>query len=463
MQTNIKQVQPAEYEMEISATAEDLTPKIEEALRAQRTRTTMKGFRPGKVPMSLVKKMYGRALAYEIAERSIQETYEKEVVESGTYEIMGQPKLTALDYEDVDGEMRAVIRFGVRPQFELKDVKGEKVTKLVHEVSDEDVDEEVRRLQQREAEMEPLEGEAGEEDFAIVDLQRLDDASGTPIIGEKEEGVSFFLNDPRLKEELRAALKGRRPGESFRVDLPHGEDHAHDHDHDHGDAARSELLHVPGEDEGHTHSHGYEVTVRELKKRVLPELTPEFIKGATNGEAEDEAALREIISKRLRSAWSKQAREFLHDRIVDRMISLHEIEVPVSIVDVYLDSFVADVKQRNEGKLPTGFDEGRFREANQQEALRQAQWALIRDRVVEDAGLAVTDEDREKYFERSADESEVTTDALAQFYKSVPHLAEQLDQQLLSEKVFDYLESQLEIEEKDRDAVEAEIRERAES
>ena len=450
MQTNIKQTQPSEYEMEITATADDLAPKIEEALRAQRTRTSMKGFRPGKVPMSLVKKMYGRALAYEIAERSIQELYDKEVIGTGTYDVMGQPKLTVLNYEDIDGELRAVVRFGVRPQFDLQEIKGEKVTRLVHEVSDEDVEKEIERLRMREAELEPLEGTAGEEDFAIVDLQRLDDASGTPLIGEKEEGVSFFLNDPRLKDELRDALIGKSAGDVVRVNLPHTHDHAHEHEHEHE------------HEHGHGHTHGYEVTVRELKKRVLPELTPEFIKASTQGAAEDEQALREFIEKSLKSAWSKQTREYLHERIVDRMIALHEIEVPESIVDVYIDSFVEDVKGRNEGKLPAGFDEARFREANRGEATRQAKWALIRDQVVEHAALEVTDEDRERHFQESAGESDVTPDALAQFYRSVPRLSEQLDQQLLSEKVFDHLASQFEIEEKDRDAVEAEIRARAE-
>src|SRR5688572_14945750 len=114
MQTNIKEVHPAEFEMEITATADDLSPKLQEALRAQRAQTAMKGFRPGKVPMSLVKKMYGRAIAYEIAEKSIQELYEKEVLQSESYDVMGQPRLVALDYEDVDGDMRATVRFGVR-------------------------------------------------------------------------------------------------------------------------------------------------------------------------------------------------------------------------------------------------------------------------------------------------------------------------------------------------------------
>ena len=275
MQTTINETGPSEYELEITATAEDLAPKIKEALRAQRMRTSMKGFRPGKVPMSLVKKMYGRALALEIAEKSIQETYEKEVVGSDEYDVMGYPKLTTLDYEDVDGDLRAVVKFGVRPPIELQDVEGEQVTRLVHQVTEEDVENEIDRLRKREADMIPKEEEAADEDdYAVIDLQPLDDSTGTPLLGQREEDVSFFMNDPRLKEELREALLGKKMGDTFRVDLPH----EGDHDHEHEDEPESELLHVPPkEKEQRAHTHPYQVSLKELMRRELPELTPDWI------------------------------------------------------------------------------------------------------------------------------------------------------------------------------------------
>ena len=145
------------------------------------------------------------------------------------------------------------------------------------------------------------------------------------------------------------------------------------------------------------------------------------------------------------------------------MLDLHDVHVPESIVDVYVDSFIEDVKKRNEDKLPPNFDEQQFRAANRPEAARQAKWALIRDRVIEEAGLEVEDEDRQRHFERAAEESEVTAEALSNFYKSMPHMAEQLDQRLLTEKVFAHLADKFDVQEKDRDAVEAEMRERAES
>lgn len=456
MEKKISQVGPVEYEMEINLSAEDLAPKIQEALRTQRTRTQMKGFRPGKVPLNMVKRMYGKALAYEIAEKSIQETYEREILESDDYDVLGQPKLTELEYE-MDQDLRAVVRFGVRPEVELQDLSGEKVTKLVHQVSDEDVDQEIEQLRLNEAEMVPNEGEAGEEDFVVVDIQRLDDASGTPIIGEKEEGVQFFLNDPRLKEELRQALLGKKGGDTFRVDLPH--EGAHE------EAPQSEILELPtpsGEKHGASHTHAYQVTVKEVKHRELPELDEVFIKEATEGQFESAEALREALRERLESAWEQRSREYLEGKIVERMLELHPVPVPDSAVELYLDSFVEDVKQRNQGELPEGFDEVAFRAKNREEAERQARWMLIRDEVIEEEALEVEEEDWDAFFEEAARESEreMPPETLRQIYGSMPGLMEQLEQRLLSKKVYEALVERFEVVEKDRDALEREIEER---
>src|SRR5690606_41258667 len=99
METNIKKVSDVEYELEITATADDLADDFRAALLRQRGQTEMRGFRPGKVPLGLVKRMHGRAIAYGIAEQKVQELYEKEVLKQDQIEVLQQPTDTDLDYE----------------------------------------------------------------------------------------------------------------------------------------------------------------------------------------------------------------------------------------------------------------------------------------------------------------------------------------------------------------------------
>lgn len=437
MQTTIQQIGPAEYELEVRAEADELADELNQALRAQRARTTMRGFRPGKVPISYVKKLYGQALALEIAERRVQEAYEAEVAGNDEYAVLGQPRLTALEYE-LDEDLRAVIRFGVRPEIELKDLSGEEVTRLVHEVSDEDVEAEVERLRRDAAETVPTDEPAGEESFVAIDLQMLDDEADTPVVGSREEDVSFFLNDPRLKDDLRDALLGKKAGETFRVELPH--------EGGHGEHA-------------HAHTHRYEVTVKDVKRLDLPELDAEFIREATNGEAEDEAGFRAAIRTHLEASWKQRTREYFEGKLVEKMLDLHPLEIPQSVTETFLDSFVEDVKRRNEGELPKNFNEGAFRRKNRAEAEQQAHWMLVRDRIVEDWELDVSDADLDAHFEKMAGDSdgEFDLEQIKRVYSSMPGLVDQLRQRVLSEKVYDALADRFTVVDKDRETLEAEL------
>lgn len=432
MQTSVKKVSDVAYELEIDATAEDLADELKAALRRQRGQTQMKGFRPGKVPLNLVKKMHGKALAYGIAEQKVQEAFRSQILENDEYDVLGQPTLTTLDYE-MDGDLHAVIRFGVRPEVELKDVSGEKVSRLMREVTDEDIEAQLERIRRENAELVPAPDTEIEEDFhVVIDLQRVDEESGTPIIGEKEEDVEFFIDDERLHDELRDGLRGRKSGESFLVTLPHGE----------GD---------------HTHLHRYQVTIKDAKRRELPELDDAFVGEISKDQFVGLDELKENIRENLEQAWNQRSRELLTGRIVERMIELHTVPVPESAMETYLDSFVEDVKQRNDGELPEDFDEQAFRVANRGEAERQAKWMLIRDAYIEQEAIEVTDEDLDAYFEDAAGENEeLSPQMIRQYYQSM-NMIDRVKQQVLSRKVFDRLIDQFDVEDKDLEAFEEEV------
>lgn len=435
MDTEIKQVSPVEFELEITATADELAPKVDSALKSQRARTTMKGFRTGKVPLAMVKKMYGEALAFGIAEKSIQEKYESEVVEPKVHDVVGQPKLTKFDYK-LDGDLKAVVRFGVKPEFDLADLSGVAVNKLVHSVTDEDLEKEIERLRNAEADLIPTDDAATEDDFALVSIQRLDDETGAPIIGDRQEDIPVQLSDERLKKELKEAIVGLKAGETTRVDMPH-DDHDHGHDDDH-----------------EPHSHAYSIEVKEVKKRDLPEIDEEFVKSVSKGEVETVDAFRDEIRKQLQEEWNRRSTELLESSLMLKSIDAHPIEIPDSIIDIYLDSFVEDVKRRSEGKLPEGFNEDAFRFANREEAERQARWMLVKEKVVDDQGLEVTDEEISAYFAENASGGDFSAEDLENYYRSVPGLLDGLKQQQLSKKVFSFLESAVSITELDKDAYE---------
>ena len=442
MDTTLSKASPVEYELDLHATADELDPKLKEALKAQRKNMDVQGFRKGKVPLGLVKKMHGEAIGYRVAERFVQEAFEEEVEESDEIEPLGQPTLVDLDYE-LDEDLQATLRFGVRPEVELEDLASVELSMLDPTITEEDVEDEVERLRKEEADLLPLEEEAAEDtDYVNVDLQRIDPETDTPIIGDKDEDLTFFLDDDRLKEELREALVGRTAGDTFRVELPQ-EHPAQEHPHEH---------------EGDGEDRFYEVTVNDVKRRDLPPLDEEFVRRVTEGELHDVEAFRDDIRERLQEAWNERAREMAQGEVIDKMLELHPVPVPESVIEGYLDSFVKQVEEENDGELPEDFDEEHFRQRNRRDAEDQGRWMLIRDQIIEEEGLEVSNEEIQTFFaEQSGGEEQVTAQQIEQFHQTMPQMMEKVEQQILSDKVYDFLLDRLDVQSKSREEFEEEM------
>lgn len=435
METTINEVSPVELEFELTATSEELEPRIEKELKDRRSDVKMEGFREGKVPLDMVRKMYGKQVALEVIEDLMEQKFREEVVQSDEYTVLGNPETTGIDYEP-GGDLRATIKFGRAPEFELEDVSGEQITRLVHEVDDEEVDDWIEQQLMDQADLVPKEEAADEEDYVQVDIQIVDCQSGTAVVGQKDEGVEFFLNDPRVHEKIRDGLIGLKPGETTRVDVEHG----------HGEG-------------GEAHLECYQIEVKAVKERDLPPFDEEFVRDMTDGQMEDPDAFREEVAHQLQSSWDERAKGMFEQKIVDTMVEKHAIPVPSTMVERVLDGFVEDVKQRNDGDLPDDFDETAFREENRGEAEKQARWRFIRDKVAENEGLEVEEQDFQDYYEQQADR-QVAPQQLANYIEQMPGMKEQVRERILTQKVLDHLAEQFEIEEKDRAAIEEEMRAR---
>jgi trigger factor len=440
METTLDKTNPVEYELHIHATAEDIEPELKKALKEQSKNMDVQGFRKGKVPLGLVKKMHGQAIGYKVAEEYVQDVFDEQIEEHGV-EPLGRPSLTQLDYE-VDGDLEATIRFGVRPEVELKDVSEAQVSRLVHEVTDEDVEDEIDSLRTQEADLIPVDDEpAGEEDFVNVDLQRIDPQTDTPIIGDKDEDLTFFLDDERLKEELREALIGRKAGDTFRVRLPQG-------------APPQQQGQQPEEQAERL----YEVTLNDVKRRELPPVDDEFVRRVTDGQVQSADELRDEIRHQLQHAYENQSREMVQAEIVDTMLEMHAVPVPDSVIEMNLDQFVQQVKQQNDGDLPDDFDEEAFRARNRGDAEKQGRWMLIRDEVIEQYDLEATDEDVQEFFAEQAEgDDQVSQQQIEQFYRQMPQMMERVKQKVLSDKVYDALLEEMDVQEKSREEFQEEM------
>lgn len=429
MQTQIHRISEVTCDLEVEATAEDIAPDLDAALRRRRARTDMKGFRAGKVPLGLVKRIHGQEVASRVAHDKVLETFHAEIIENGQYDVIGRPLLTSMDYEP-DGDLRAVIRFGIRPDIALKNLSGEKIPRLKREVTDEDVAESIGQIRKRFATLVPVETEEITENFQVsLDMQRLDAATGAPVIGEKEEGVTFFVHDEHLQEAIREGVLGKRAGETCVVDLPPEEGAE-------GPARR------------------YRLSIRETRRQDLPVLDDAFAEKVTEGEISSVDEWKSALRARLAERWEEQANGLLAEHMVERMMDLHDIPVPESAVEQRLDQLFEAFAARNDGKLPDDFDLDIFREAQRNAASRQAKWGLLRDAYIEQERLEVTEDDLDAWFDAAVEGREdIAAETLRRGYERAGGL-EDIRGRIMSRKVFARLAETFEIEDADPEAFE---------
>jgi len=411
MKTEITNTSDVERQFEITATFEDMAGDIDKAIRAQRARTTMKGFRPGKVPVHLVKKIYGKALSYGVAEDLVQRTFHDEVVHGDTHDIMGQPTISELEFNyEAKGDLRAVVTFGIRPAVELEDISDVTLHRLKHDVTEEDIQKEIDALRAGHADLIPDEGPSTAEPYVVVDLERMEE--GELVEGTRQGDVPFLLSDENLMPQLKEALTGVSAGDETVVSFP-GQD---------------------GEERT------YAITVKEVKRRELPDLTDELVVEMTDGKVDTVDSLQEEVRKQLEEGWNKRSRELFEGDVIDTLCERHTFQIPASVVEMYQDAYVEELKKRGkDDKLPEGFDVDAYKASRRDEAELQARWMFIRDRIIESEGIEVTDKDMEKHYEEMAEGAGFPADMLKQYYESMPQILQNVRERMLSDKVFAWI------------------------
>lgn len=398
--------------VEVEVPESELTPYFDSAFQKYRKNLKIEGFRKGKVPMALIKKMYGDAIKSEAIDDVVQDVF-REVREKEDLKPVAPAKLEDVQYDPEKGlHFKAVVE--VVPEFELKKYHKLSVEHEVYQVDDADVEEALEDVREQMAVMEPVEGEAIAEHFVLADLQQVD-PSGVPIIGRKYEDRLIHLSEE--DNEVTDQLVGVKAGESRRLELRrNGES---------GQEPETEI---------------FEVKVKEVKSKHVPELDDELAKDAGDFENLDE--LKEDIRKRLIKRSRDSAREQLRHRLIDAVLKENSFELPKSMVDGYLDVLVENAKRQHQGQV----EEETLRQQYRPSAIWNLKWELVKDKIKDLENIEVTDEDIENYMKEIAEEQGMELDEVKKNLKSVSE--NRLREDILDRKIVAFLESHAKIKEK---------------
>ena len=404
-----------EQEMTLTLEPSEYQPKLDENYKLAQKNLQVKGFRKGKVPMEMVKRLVGKEIESETVETLASECFSK-IASEQKLKVVGQARIRHFEFTN-DNLLNIYLMYEVQPEFDLAPYTDYAFKKAEYEITPEDVEREVKNLLREQGVWVSKEGEATEEDLLIVDYQLLDEG-GMPIIGKRTENQEIVLKMIRKDSPMRTALIGVKVGDERVVELQSND---------------------PNEP-----NKRYKFYIKDIKRLDLPELTDDLAKELTQGELRTAAELRADIESTLKKQFNRKSKDDLLEEIANKFIEDNPIDVPNTLIRSFEDMMIESAARQLGGKFPKGFDVQAFRHEIRPNAKRQAQWMLIRYKLAEVAGIKIDEQTIRDLAEADAQELELPTEQVLQNYLR-DDMQTYTIERAMREKLFAYLLSTLKI------------------
>ena len=342
------------------------------------------GFRPGKVPATVIRQRFKPQIMQDVAEFLVSSSVGEALVEKGV-EPIGTPDIKDLVLEE-GKPLTFKASFDVVPSFDPGDLSTIEATEPSRVIADDVVNQSLERLRERNARYEAVETgvvEAGH--TVVVSLERKGtDKEGKEGELEKHEQVNIELGAASNPPGFDAEVTGMTPGSNKSFTLTYPDDYA-----------------IPELAGGKA---DYTVSLKEIKKRVVPVLDDELAKDL--GEFESLDGLRERVRDDLQAEANEASERQVRTAVLKQLADRITFELPPSMVEREierrLEEFVRQLMQQNVDPREAGIDWAQFREAQREPARAAVASALALDEIARRDGITVADEDVDKEIERFA-------------------------------------------------------------
>jgi len=397
MQTSVTELADSRVRVEVAVDPQDVERAATRAARAMAKEMRMPGFRKGKAPPALVIQRLGFGPVLEEAIReALPEWYESALLDSGISPI-GDPSIEMVSTPDTEGEaLEFKFEVGVRPPAKLGDYKGLEVGREEKEVDEEIVDTEIERIREGFARLEPVDRPAAEGDSLLIDFEGLLD--GAAFDGGKAEDYLLALGSGQLIEGFEEQLTGAKSGEERQVEVTFPEEY--------------QAEHLAGEDAV------FNVKVKEVREKILPELDDEFASDASEFDTLEE--LRADIRAKVGEALNSRAEEDFRVAAIDAAVEAATVDVPDDLVTARATERWERMERQlaGRGMDPSAFlqMQGKTREDLIEESKPDAEKELKREAVVtaiaEEEQIEVSEEELLEALEHSAEHERVSPQKL---------------------------------------------------
>jgi trigger factor len=410
MQVSVETTGALERRMEVQVPAERVEQAIEQRLLSMSRTVRLKGFRPGKVPVKVVRQQFGMQVRQEVLGDVMQSSFAEAVAEQKLQPV-DRPRIEPISLEQgQDLKYRAT--FEVFPQIELKGLDTIEIKRPVASVTTADVDYMIEHLRGQRATYVATDREARDTDRVTVDFNGT--LNGEPFEGGKGENVPIILGAGRMLPEFEAGLQGVKAGDSKTIEVSFPENYA--------------AKHLAGQ------KVQFEVQVKSVEERQLPELDDEFCRayGVESGGIDQ---LRREVEENMARELEEAIRMRIKAQVLDKLLETNPIELPKALVEQQVTELQLDAGRRmgarEVSQLPP-------RENFVEAAKRRVALGLLMNEVIKQGKIEVDRARVQRKLEELAQQFPNPEQAL-KVYREDRQMQRQIENLVLEDQAIDWL------------------------
>ncbi len=415
MQVSVETTTGLERKMTVQVPAEKVQSAVNEKLNSIKNTAKLDGFRPGKIPMSVIKKRFGEYAKAEVMNDLIQSSYGEAIQQEKIYPV-GMPEIQPKDIEEAnDLEYTAV--FEVFPEFEVQGLDKIKVVKPKVDVAEVDIDKVVENLRKQKADWNDVDRAAKDDDKLIIDFKGTID--GEEFQGGSAEDFEMVMGAQSMLEDFEKGLEGAKAGDEKTVEVNFPEDY-------------------PSKDTaGKTAS--FAITVKKVQEPTLPEVNEEFVAslGLKDKSVED---FREEVKNNLERERDQAILSRIKVQVLKGLEEQNQIELPKALLDQEIDHLRKQAEQHGQQEV-----DGEKIEAD---ARTRCTLSLVISEIVKENEIKL-DQSRVQKMLFNVASSYGDPSMIMSYYENNPEMMKNFEAAVLEEQVVEWVAEKSDLEEKE--------------
>ncbi len=417
MEYQVNEINASEKEVEIKLSYDEIRESIENEVKKQTKNIQVPGFRKGKVPKNILKKMFGDALEYEAADKVATEFFWK-VADEKDLRPIGKPAMTSLDFEP-EKQLIFKVKYETIPDINVKNYKDIEIEVPDFVVTDEEVQKEIEYIIKANQTTETVDEIGDDRNYHIeVEINRTDE-QGNILPDTKPEKLTIDLTNEQIHPQIVENSKGKKVGESFSF---HFTDERKQKNSD-------------GNEEEITENYYYTAKILSIKKVILPELNEELVKKVTKDRLSDVEAFKDEIKKDIQKYYDQRVEEITRSRLLSEIIKNNDFTPPQTLVNNILEEYLkSEENYSKQNKIPFNREEARNRLFRNAE--NEVKWYLIKEQIQKAENISVTEEELKEYAQKEAEQTGLPLDKIMNYYKASNQV-----ERIIDEKLFDFLKA----------------------